>query len=132
MLDSTKRTPNCRATIGHWRRGRQCMIAASMLAVAACNALQLAGSGPPTQGFVVGDDPRAVGVARDILAHRGNAAAAAAALGLALAVTLPSRAGLGGGGGCLVHAGREGTASLSILVPGTSNVAQTPTPPLDF
>ena len=108
------------------------MIAASLLALAACDALQLAGSGPPTLGYVVGDEPRSVAVARDILAHRGNAADAAAALGLTLAVTLPSRAGLGGGGACLVHSGRDIISSSNIIIPGTSNVAPTPTQSLDF
>ena len=85
------------------------------LGLALCGALLLAGCGynkletgtvayvEGFAGIIVGDEPRAVLIGRDILTTGGSAADAAVAMGHALAVTLPSRAGLGGGGVCVAY-----------------------------
>jgi gamma-glutamyltranspeptidase / glutathione hydrolase len=68
-------------------------------------------------GYAVADEPRAAGIARDILAQGGSAADAGTALALALTVTLPSRAGIGGGGACLLRGGRDATDDQLLVKP---------------
>lgn len=79
-------------------------------------------------GSVAADDPRAVLVARDVLAQGGNAADAAAALGMALAVTLPSRAALGGGGACLAWKPGEAQGQAFVFLPKAGGVAASAAP----
>src|SRR5437879_12813812 len=73
MLDISKRVPACRVTIGHSSRARQCvtLLVALALALAGCG-----GSGVLPRidtprirlaGYAIGDEPRAVKIARDLL-----------------------------------------------------------------
>src|SRR6266446_847942 len=111
MLDISKRVPACRVTIGHSSRARQCVTLLVALALAGCG-----GSGVLPRidtprirlaGYAIGDEPRAVKIAQDMLVQGGTVADAGVALALALTVTLPSRASLGGGGACLIRNGRD-------------------------
>lgn len=68
-------------------------------------------------GGAVADEPRAVLVARDVLAAGGSAADAAVALYFALAVTKPAAASLGAVGACLVYEPEEGTVRALDFTP---------------
>jgi gamma-glutamyltranspeptidase/glutathione hydrolase len=140
MTDNTNDVPVFRRRIGHPQWRRQCAILLATCLLSGCSAdffgppVKLAGSTPTASGFAAGDEPRAVGVGREILAQGGNAADAAVALGLALAVTLPSRAGLGGGGACLARHAYEVNDTLlgprySKTVPPTEAVEFLPRAP---
>jgi len=113
MLDISKRVPACRVTIGHPSRARQCVTLLVALALAGCGG---SGGLPKLDtprirlaGYAIGDEPRAVKIAQDMLVQGGTVADAGVALALALTVTLPSRASLGGGGACLIRNGRDPT-----------------------
>jgi gamma-glutamyltranspeptidase/glutathione hydrolase len=69
-------------------------------------------------GAVAGEEPRAVVIAREVLAVGGSAADAAVAAGFMMTVTLPSRAGLGGGGACLLFEPRRGDVEAILFPPG--------------
>jgi gamma-glutamyltranspeptidase/glutathione hydrolase len=119
MLEINTRIPVYQRTIGHGRQGRQCTIVLAAFLLASCGAggvlpkidtprIRLA-------GYAVGDEPRAVKAAQDILAQGGTVVDAGVALALTLTVTLPSRASLGGGGACLVRDGRDPTSSQPLF-----------------
>src|SRR5260370_24715454 len=119
MLDISKRVRACRVTIGHPSRARQCVTFLVALALAGCG-----GSGVLPKldtprirlaGYAIGDEPRAVKIAQDMLVQGGTVADAGVALALALTVTLPSRASLGGGGACLIRNGRDPTGGQPLF-----------------
>jgi len=70
-----------------------------------------------SSGFVIGDEPTAVFIARSILEQGGSVGDAAAALYYTLAVTYPVAAGLGGGGLCLHYDAKQGEASSIDFLP---------------
>lgn len=72
---------------------------------------------PEFGGGAIGDEPRAVLVARDMLAQGGTAADAAVAMYMTMSVTYPVAAGLGGGGLCLVYDGAGETAETLDFLP---------------
>jgi gamma-glutamyltranspeptidase/glutathione hydrolase len=119
MLDISKRVPASQVTIGHPSRARQCVTFLVALALAGCGG---SGALPKLDtprirlaGYAVGDEPRAVKLAQDILVQGGTVADAGVALALALTVTLPSRASLGGGGACLIRNGRDPSAGQPLF-----------------
>ena len=77
-------------------------VAASLVLLSGCSMLGT-GTPEPARGLVVADEPNAVEVGAQVLAHGGNAADAVAATYFALSVTYPVAAGLGGGGLCILY-----------------------------
>ena len=75
-----------------------------MIALSGC--VSNSGVEPFNAGFTagaVGDEPKSVLVARDILKAGGSAVDAASAMYATMSVTYPVAAGLGGGGLCLIY-----------------------------
>ena len=105
-------------------RGRNCLAAvfAAGLVLSGCETSEEIE--PGTIGFVsgffggvVGDEPNAVLLARDVLTAGGSAADAAVAMSFAMTVTAPSNVSLGGGGVCMVH---DATAGVTEVLDFTS------------
>ncbi|MCG5239983.1 gamma-glutamyltransferase [Azospirillum doebereinerae] len=82
-----------------WRRWGAIAIAAALLPGCVNTKFK---TDALVQSFVVGDEPRAVAIGRDVLAQGGKAGDAAAAMALAMTASLPSRVGLAGGGVCVL------------------------------
>lgn len=100
------------------------MLALALLpALAACQEakqpLGVEGAATGFLGLIVGEEPRAVLSARDVLSAGGSAADAAVAGFFTLAATYPAAAGLGGGGACVVY-DRASDRSESLSFPLTA------------
>ncbi|MEQ8392219.1 MAG: gamma-glutamyltransferase [Thalassospira sp.] len=115
-----------------WRIACAIAMTAGLAACSSTNTENLGQIGAVTGYFggVVGDEPRSVRIARDVLSAGGTAADAAVSLYATMTVTKPSVAGIGGGGVCMVH--DRASKKVEVLDfwprPGTSTRAgQTPT-----
>jgi len=105
-----------------WRQSGRPILAAGVLALAAC------GSSGPEQGDIgfiegyfgglIADEPRAALVGREVLSAGGTAADAVVAAYFAMAVTMPGSASLGGGGVCLVHDAEQVRTEAISFLPG--------------
>ncbi|MEX2650121.1 MAG: gamma-glutamyltransferase, partial [Alphaproteobacteria bacterium] len=105
-------------------RVRQFALACASVALAACAGSSDGPPEPVSEGFygaAVGDEPRAVLTARDVLTAGGDAVDAAVAYYFAAAVTYPAAASLGAGGACVVYDAEANRAeALEFLPPLTA------------
>lgn len=96
------------------------VLGACALLLAACSSGSGQGKIGLVEGFagvVVGDEPRAVVIGRDVLGNGGTAVDAAVAMYFAMAVTMPSRVSLGGGGVCVVFQGDKKSGEAIEFMP---------------